>query len=141
MRENLAEVQRRTPILEIFGPHFTQLLIYELGRSSAPAFDFGACPSDRCLHLAFGEIQPGPRGPTAEIRVTGEWTEKLVLKGPFIMNLPLIKGCSAFFRSQAVDLSVAVLDDRAAFLRVAAALSPGTRTQGIQVGQSPCPPS
>jgi len=140
IRADYAEVASRSPIFDIFGPDFDELQIFNLGRSSLPEFDFGVCPSAQCLHFVFDGVNSRPKRPAAVVKITGDWGETLRLSGPIILNLPLIKSCSAFFRSRDVDLTIAILDDRASSLRVAVAAGPGTTTGQITTGQTPCPP-
>ncbi len=142
VQEEYSALKAMMPILDAFGPHVTEFRIWSLRRAVGEGFRFGVCPSDHCLRVLIADLAEQNRRSTVVFHLSGTWGQTLRVSdaGTFEFSVPIIKGCSAFVRTPAVDLGIAVIDDRVSSLKLAAGIRPGTlRNAGMQLETGSCP--
>jgi len=126
----VADLRRLHPILEMLGPDVIEYRTVDI-REAGEHFQVGQCPSTECLDVVFLGVTkvssrfPGP--PEAMLGVKGDW-------GPIHsqesgeIHFSLLKGCGIFVKTDYEDLTFVIIDDRAAFIKLAIAVTPGTGT-------------
>ncbi len=126
LKEN-AEMRRFSPMLEQFGPSVSEYHAHRVAMDAGGLFQVGTCPSNHCLTVRVDSLSLKERTPFAKFLLSGRWGPIDIAQGGlFDVDLTMLKGCRFTARLGSSDITFAVIDDRVPFMRIAAAVTPGT---------------
>ena len=118
-----------TSHIERIRPNDPALLLlrpYELRKAKGSSVSIGRCPVEPCFLLEFEGIREDDNEPFAEFVVIGF----AGVGGPMSLGIGLNKGCGCTILSSTYDLSIEVVDESFAGLRLIAAVYKGTGQAG-----------